>query len=84
MEDENYISRAYEAIGTTHDALVQEIIRIELIRNGVISSIYIGDIAETIADAVATDLYECADNACWTDDDIRLAVGRTIYGIINR
>lgn len=47
-------------------------------RNGLVSEDYIRPIAEKIVEDVAEDIYESADQDDWSEDDVRLAVGRVL------
>ena len=46
--------------------------------DGLVSEDYIIPIAEKIVEDVAQDIYESADQYDWSEDDVRLAVGRVL------
>ena len=72
------IAKIYKEIGTSKDYLVELIGAYEDSLLGSISRDYSKSIADAIADDVARDIYECADNEDWNIDDVRLAVGRVL------
>jgi hypothetical protein len=43
-----------------------------------VSDHYIGDIVDNIINDVVEDVEECADPDNWNEDDVRLAIGRTL------
>ena len=72
------IAKIYKEIGTSRDYLAELIGGYEDSLLGAISRDYSKSIADAIANAVARDIHETADNEDWNIDDMRLAVGRVL------
>ena len=71
------MDKVYSGLNVDRESLIREIESMNGYA-GVISLDYLRKIVPEIADDVAEDIYVSADLDTWSDDDIRLAVGRVL------